>query len=91
MAVQREASRRVIQRCRAKGITVVAGGPLFTTESEAFESVDHLVLDEAEVTLPMFLADLARGTPQHVYRAGDHPQLHDSPIPHGNSSTADGT
>ncbi|HSR87896.1 MAG TPA: hypothetical protein VLL07_02990, partial [Pontiella sp.] len=33
MVVQREASRLIIDRCKAAGIRVMAGGPLFTMES----------------------------------------------------------
>ena len=32
MVVQREAVRRVLERCREAGVPVVAGGPLFTAE-----------------------------------------------------------
>jgi radical SAM superfamily enzyme YgiQ (UPF0313 family) len=47
MAVQRESAKHIIARCRARGLKVVAGGPLFTAEPDEFEEVDHLVLDEA--------------------------------------------
>jgi radical SAM superfamily enzyme YgiQ (UPF0313 family) len=47
MSVQKESVKRVIARCKAAGVRIVAGGPLFTTAYEAFRDVDHLVLNEA--------------------------------------------
>jgi radical SAM superfamily enzyme YgiQ (UPF0313 family) len=62
-------------------LKIVAGGPLFTAEPEAFGQVDHLVLDEAEMTLPDFIADLENGCPQRIYRANGYPDIHQTPIP----------
>ncbi|HSB31400.1 MAG TPA: cobalamin B12-binding domain-containing protein [Candidatus Sulfobium mesophilum] len=42
MSVQKESVKEVIVRCKTAGVRIVAGGPLFTTEYEAFEAVDHL-------------------------------------------------
>ena len=81
MAVQRQSAREVIERCRAAGLRTVAGGPLFSSEPDAFPAVDHLVLNEAEVTLPRFLADLARGEPQRVYRSAEFPDIRATPVP----------
>ena len=81
MVVQRRSARAIIDRCKALGIKVVAGGPLFTCEPDQFADVDHLVLNEAELTLPVFLADLALGHPQRVYTTTEYPDIHHTPVP----------
>ncbi|MEI8194960.1 MAG: B12-binding domain-containing radical SAM protein [Phycisphaerae bacterium] len=81
MAVQQDSARRVIAQCQAAGLRVVAGGPLFTSQRDSFPEVDHLVLNEAELTLPLFLADLAAGRPQRVYATKEWAQMEASPVP----------
>jgi len=81
MIVQRESAHRLIARCKAAGLRIVAGGPLFQSEHEQFEHVDHFVLNEAELTLPAFLHDLAEGRPQKLYTAEGFPDLHQTPRP----------
>lgn len=81
MIVQRDATRAVIARCKQFGAKVVAGGPLFTMEHEQFPSVDHFVLNEAELTLPLFLEDLANGHPQPLYATDEYPDIHQTPAP----------
>ncbi len=81
MAVQRKSAVHVIDRCKAKGLKIVAGGPLFTAQPYDFGQVDHLVLDEAEATLPAFLTDLKNGCPKQLYRAKEYPKIRCSPIP----------
>ena len=68
MVVQRQSTQQVIARCKAAGLKIVAGGPLFTGEAEQFPEVDHFVLNEAEMTLPRFLQDLAHGMPSPATR-----------------------
>ena len=81
MAVQREAVNRIIAQCRSLNATTVAGGPLFTSEPEAFDTIDYLVLDEAELTMPNFLSDLENGCPKKIYRASKFCNAGQTPIP----------
>lgn len=81
MAVQRESVLRVIARCNDKGLKIVAGGPLFTAEPDAFDPVDHLILGEAEQSLPLFIAELESGRPKRTYRTTGYPDIHKTPIP----------
>ena len=81
MAVQKASAQEVVRRCNKLGRRVVAGGPLFTTAHEEVSGVDHLVLGEAEVTLPLFLADFAAGCPKPVYASSERPELDRTPTP----------
>jgi len=81
MIVQRDSARAVIERCHAAGVKMVAGGPLFTMEYEHFSEVDFFVLNEAELTLPPFLEDLAAGRARRVYATDDFPDIRQTPAP----------
>jgi len=81
MVIQKKSVDQVIERCKKLNARIVAGGPLFTTFAEGFLSVDHLVLKEAEVTLPAFLSDLEKGSPGPYYSSREKPDLKNTPIP----------
>jgi radical SAM superfamily enzyme YgiQ (UPF0313 family) len=81
MGVQRPSAEATIRRCKAAGVPVVAGGPLFTAQPEAFPEADHLVLGEVEATLPAFLADLAAGRARRLYAPGEYPDIERTPVP----------
>ncbi len=81
MVIQRESALDVIARCRQSKVKIVAGGPLFTACHEDFPEVDHLVLGEAELTLPPFLEDLREGTPRHLYTDERRADLKKTPVP----------
>ncbi len=81
MLIQRKSADQVIERCRKIGAKVVAGGHLFTTLPEKYLHVDHLVLKEAELTLPLFIRDLQKGCPRELYTTHEKADLHETPIP----------
>ena len=81
MIAQRTSAEALIARCRAAGKRIVAGGPLFTSEHAQFPGVDHFVLNEAELTLPPFLADLAAGAGRPLYGTTEFPEMSAAPVP----------
>ena len=81
MIVQKDSTQEIVNRCKAQGKTVVAGGPAFTTQHEKFEGVDHFVLNEAEATLPLFLKDLEEGNLKHLYTSTERPDVTKTPVP----------
>lgn len=82
MLVQKDSVREILENCKQLKKKVIAGGPLFTGKPEAYaDLVDYLILNEAECTLPQFLADLENGTPQKIYRSNSFPSLQNTPLP----------
>jgi len=81
MNVQEESVRKIIDQCKRKNATIVAGGPLFTHEYERFDGIDHFVLNEAEITLPLFLADLEAGQAKPVYKTPEFADVSKTPVP----------
>ncbi|HEX4845902.1 MAG TPA: B12-binding domain-containing radical SAM protein [Geothrix sp.] len=81
MIVQKESMARVVRLCNALGKPVVAGGPYPTSCHEQIQGVAHFVLNEAEVTLPRFLEDYARGQAQPLYTSTERPDLTRTPPP----------
>lgn len=81
MSIQRESAKKVIEKCKSLGTKIIAGGPLFKEDRDEFEGVDHFVLNEAEITLPLFLEDLKNGQPRHIYKTDLWADVKDTPIP----------
>ncbi len=81
MNVQMASVKQIIGRCTRLGAKMVAGGPLFTEEYDLFPEIDHLVLNEAEITLPLFVGDLKNGRPAGIYRSDKFADITKSPLP----------
>ncbi|NVN93163.1 MAG: DUF4070 domain-containing protein [Desulfuromonadales bacterium] len=81
MTVQRVSAKDVLARCHDLQVKTVAGGPLFTSCHDEFPLVNHLVLGEAEATLPCFLEDLERNIAQRIYFPTGRPDLSLTPLP----------
>lgn len=81
MIAQQESAQKLVVRCHAAGKTIVAGGPLFTLGHEQFPEIDHFVLNEAEVTLPLFLNDFRQGVARRMYVATEYADIGRTPAP----------
>jgi radical SAM superfamily enzyme YgiQ (UPF0313 family) len=81
MSVQSNSAEEIIKRCIELQKKIIAGGPLFTSRPEHFKNIDHLVLNEAEITLPKFLEDLAKGEPKQKYTTEEWADITETPIP----------
>ena len=79
MAIQMDSAREVVKRCNELKVKVVAGGPLFTTFPDKIPNIDHLVLNEAEITLGVFLKDLADGCAKGIYKTDQKADMKSSP------------
>ena len=81
MSIQEQSARTVIDHSHALGKRIVAGGPLFTARPDEFDEVEYLVLNEAEITLPLFLRDLKTGSPRHLYTTTAWADVRTTPAP----------
>ncbi|MFA6598196.1 MAG: B12-binding domain-containing radical SAM protein [Ignavibacteriaceae bacterium] len=81
MSIQSESTGEVIRRCKKLNAKIVAGGPLFTSHPDQYKDIDHLILNEAEITLPQFLSDLHEGRPKKKYTSEEWAEITTTPLP----------
>jgi len=82
MHIQRESVTKIIDLCLKHEVKIIAGGPLFTQEYENYPQIDHFILNEAEITMPLFLNDLnTKKCPEKVYKTEEHADITLSPLP----------
>ncbi|MBD2014472.1 B12-binding domain-containing radical SAM protein [Microcoleus sp. FACHB-53] len=84
MIVQKADMLHLIREAKRRGKLVAVGGPYVTSVPESAQAagVDFLVLDEGEITLPLFVEALERGETSGVIRAnGEKPDVTTTPIP----------
>ena len=82
MYIQKESVNKIIEECMKHKVKIVAGGPLFTQEFDNYPQIDHFVLNEAEITLPIFLKDLDTGyPPEKIYNTDEYADITLTPVP----------
>lgn len=82
MISQQRTAVGLIADLKARGKTVIVGGPDATASPHLYDAADSLVLGEAEVTLPRWLQDYEAGSATHVYEQGnERADMSRSPLP----------
>lgn len=83
MIVQKRDLLASIREAKRRGKRVAVGGPYPTSiPQDALEAgADYLILDEGEITLPMFVEAIQAGVSQGVFRADEKPDVTETPIP----------
>jgi radical SAM superfamily enzyme YgiQ (UPF0313 family) len=81
MIIQRPSTKEIITRCQAQHKAILAGGPLFTAKPEDFPEIDHILLGEAEESLPRFIKDWQSGQVQKIYQSQRWPDITETPMP----------
>ena len=83
MIGQKEDLQRIVKTAKSYGKKVAIGGPYPTASPDeaASSGADFLVLNEGEITLPLFLEALAAGVAEGVFRTDDKPDVTQTPLP----------
>ena len=82
MITQQIETLRMIERARAAGKPVVVGGPDATSQPGVYAAADFLVLGEAELTVPAFVAAWEKGERSGRFSPGEaRADVEASPIP----------
>ncbi|MBV8883210.1 MAG: B12-binding domain-containing radical SAM protein [Chroococcidiopsidaceae cyanobacterium CP_BM_RX_35] len=84
MIVQKQDLWVCVQEAKRRGKQVAVGGPYPTALPEEVQlfGTDFLILDEGEITLPLFVAALEQGSHSGIFRSnGQKPDVSETPIP----------
>ncbi len=84
MIVQKSDMATQIAKAKERGLPVAVGGPFASSTPDAPELnlVDFKVLDEGEITLPMFIEAIERGDTSGRFSSnGEKPDVTSTPVP----------
>ena len=81
MIVQKDDMLLAIQEAHDRGKRVAIGGPYATSLPEEVAAADYLILDEGEITIPMFVEAISRGETSGKFRTEERAAVTETPIP----------
>lgn len=81
MLPQQDGLLGVIERAKRDGKFIVVGGPDPTSQPHLYKDADALVLNEGEITIPLWLDAWRNGNPSGTFQTADKPDVSQTPIP----------
>ena len=81
MIVQKADMLAGIKEAKSRGIPVAVGGPYATSLPDEVAEADYLILDEGEITIPLFVEAFNRGDKQGIFRSEEKAAVTETPIP----------
>ena len=81
MHIQSGALMAIVERCRARGLRTVVGGPITSSLAPTELKADHVVIGEAESLIESLARDLEQDAARAVYQAAERPEMTTSPLP----------
>ena len=84
MLVQKKHLAELIEQASSHKVPVAVGGPFVSSTPDApeLQQAQYLILDEGEITIPLFIEALANGESKGRFSAsGERPDISHSPIP----------
>ncbi len=84
MIVQKKDLLEQVKEAKKRGKLVAAGGPYPTALPQEVQEagIDFLILDEGEITLPLFIEAVEKGEKSGIFRSnGEKPDVTITPIP----------
>ena len=81
MIVQKTDMLDAIAEAKSYGLPIAVGGPYATSLPDEVAAADYLILDEGEVTIPLFVEAFNQGAKQGTFRSAEKAAVTETPIP----------
>jgi len=78
---QRQSTKKIVNKVKEIGKTIIAGGTLFSTVLEEFSNIDTVVLGESEELIPVLVKDMENNDLKKIYSMEGFPAIQNAPIP----------
>jgi len=81
MLPQQRSMFSIIDKAHQYGCPVVVGGPDPSSQPSLYQSADYLVQGEGEVTIPLFIQDIGKGSKSAEYKSDRKADMTDAVVP----------